>query len=254
MKRILEPESMDLSEEIEVFDRLERKFFYSFFLDQFVDTVLNLSIGTGEALDIGSGTGIIPIKLHRKNPRLSITGLDISPGMVEKARENLRREGLEGAITFVEGDGKKLPFDDRRFDLVTCNHVLHHVEDPAPFFNEVARVATDDAAIVMRDVCRPWTRLNLALARLVLIPFGDRKAIDMSIRSMAAGHTPQELNSSLKRSRLRGARVVRYYLIPRVLENFVGIEKPHRKRGKGKKLFPENITIPILGFPGKKSL
>jgi len=42
---------------------------------------------------------------------------------------------------FMAADGNKLPFKDKEFDYVFCNHVLEHVDDPIQFVSELSRVA-----------------------------------------------------------------------------------------------------------------
>jgi ubiquinone/menaquinone biosynthesis C-methylase UbiE len=42
---------------------------------------------------------------------------------------------------FIQADGASLPFEDKAFDYVICNHVLEHVDDPAAFLDEQTRVA-----------------------------------------------------------------------------------------------------------------
>lgn len=42
---------------------------------------------------------------------------------------------------FITADGNQLPFKDKEFDYVFCNHVLEHVEDPQQFVSELSRVA-----------------------------------------------------------------------------------------------------------------
>ena len=46
-----------------------------------------------------------------------VTGIDLSTGMIEKAKQNAQNMGLE--IDFFHGDAEKLPFENGSFDLVT---------------------------------------------------------------------------------------------------------------------------------------
>lgn len=41
---------------------------------------------------------------------------------------------------FINADGMSLPFEDKEFDYVNCCHVAEHIDDPAKFFDEIARV------------------------------------------------------------------------------------------------------------------
>lgn len=54
--------------------------------------------------DLGTGSGIIPILLEYRHPTLAIWGVEIQPRLVALARENIRDNGLDNAITIVQGD------------------------------------------------------------------------------------------------------------------------------------------------------
>lgn len=86
----------------------------------------------GCVLDIGCGTG-------RESARLAdmgaeVTGLDIAPAMLEKARTDYPH------ITFCEGDADALPFETARFDGVFSSMALQWSECPQQAMADVARV------------------------------------------------------------------------------------------------------------------
>lgn len=83
-----------------------------------------------EVLEIGCGTGMI-LKDIAPIARRAV-GVDISPGMLEKARER----GLE----VFEGSATALPFPDESFDAAYSFKVLAHVEDIRAAMSEVHRV------------------------------------------------------------------------------------------------------------------
>lgn len=83
-----------------------------------------------DVLELGCGTGLI-LKEIAPIARRAV-GIDISPGMLEKARGR----GLE----VVEGSATDLPFEDGSFDTVYSFKVLAHVEDIQKAMREVARV------------------------------------------------------------------------------------------------------------------
>jgi len=65
-------------------------------------------------LDVACGTGVVATTAARLGAR--VTGLDLTPELLDRARENSRTAGVE--IDWLEGDVEKLPFDDAAFDVV----------------------------------------------------------------------------------------------------------------------------------------
>ena len=65
-------------------------------------------------LDVACGTGVVSVTAARLGAR--VTGLDLTPELLERARENARIAGVE--IDWHEGDVEKLPFADAAFDVV----------------------------------------------------------------------------------------------------------------------------------------
>ena len=162
----------------------------------------------GLALDVGCGPGQIPIMMAARWPGLRITGLDAAPAMIEQARKDAARTGV--AISFQvlrlgpHGEAR-LPFDDASFDLVTSNSVLHHVADPVAFFDEIARVAKPEGAVLIRDR-PPSFRACVSVARALVRPEIFRRDA-AAIRSLG----PRRLHrgrtaGSLTESRLNDGR------------------------------------------------
>jgi SAM-dependent methyltransferase len=100
--------------------------------------------GARTVLDVGSGAGDVPHALVRdgrsSGREVRVTCLDRSDEMLAIAR---RRASDEDRLTFVHGDGGRLPFADGSFDVVTCTLALHHFEpEPArALLRELRRVA-----------------------------------------------------------------------------------------------------------------
>lgn len=79
-------------------------------------------------LDLGCGTGEAALFLAREYPRASIRGIDISPAMIECARQKIGLDP-EARIAFKVGDAAHLPFPDQSFDLICqVNVPLFHRE------------------------------------------------------------------------------------------------------------------------------
>jgi tRNA1(Val) A37 N6-methylase TrmN6 len=74
-------------------------------------------------LDIGTGTGIIPILLAGKTQAKSIVGLEIQAAMAEMANRSVELNGLENRVQIIRGDIKKYReyFNKSSFDVVVSN-------------------------------------------------------------------------------------------------------------------------------------
>ena len=77
-------------------------------------------------LDVACGTGVVSVTAARLGAR--VTGLDLTPELLERARENARIAGVE--IDWHEGDVEKLPFGDAAFDFVLSE--FGHIFAPRP--------------------------------------------------------------------------------------------------------------------------
>jgi SAM-dependent methyltransferase len=77
-------------------------------------------------LDVACGTGVVSVTAARLGAR--VTGLDLTPELLERARENARIAGVE--IDWHEGDVEKLPFEDAAFDVVLSE--FGHIFAPRP--------------------------------------------------------------------------------------------------------------------------
>lgn len=86
---------------------------------------------SGDVLEVGAGTGELWQHADPRSVRLTLT--DFSPAMCE-------RLGTVPQARVERCDATALPFGDGEFDLVVANHMLYHLDDPAPALAEFARV------------------------------------------------------------------------------------------------------------------
>jgi ubiquinone/menaquinone biosynthesis C-methylase UbiE len=105
-----------------------------------------------EALDVACGPGIVACALAARARR--VTGIDLTPAMLEKARALGAGKGFEN-LEWVEGDVAALPFEDSRFPLVVSRYSLHHFLDPRRVLCEMRRVCRPPGCIVIADVTVP---------------------------------------------------------------------------------------------------
>ncbi len=99
------------------------------------------------AVDIGTGTGQFAVYLARLGFR--VTGIDISEGMIRKAREHAQHLNLE--IDFQRNDADSLPFENNSFDVVASRNLLWTLPDPERAIEEWRRVLKPAGALVVSD-------------------------------------------------------------------------------------------------------
>ena len=91
-------------------------------------------------LDIGCGEGNHLLFFSKLG--LDINGIDVSPYMINRARERLGKR-----CSLKKGMAEDLPFDDNEFDIVTLIHTLEFLDDPLPALREAGRVAKEKVFI-----------------------------------------------------------------------------------------------------------
>ena len=99
-----------------------------------------------DVLEIGGGMGTDLAQFAANGA--AVTDVDLAAGHLRLAEENFRLRGLRGR--FIHHDAESLPFEDRSFDLVYSNGVLHHTPNTALVVSEIHRVLRPGGrAIVM---------------------------------------------------------------------------------------------------------
>lgn len=109
-----------------------------------------LELQTGmRVLDVACGTGNLALPAARRGA--VVTGVDIAPNLIEQARENAKREGLN--VQFDEGDVENLPYADASFDAVVTMFGAMFAPRPDITASEITRVVRPGGFIAMAN----WT-------------------------------------------------------------------------------------------------
>jgi phosphatidylethanolamine/phosphatidyl-N-methylethanolamine N-methyltransferase len=130
--------------------------------------VINKS--NGRVLEVGVGTGL---SLPHFKRTLEVVGIDLSPEMLEKARERVVEDNLTNVTGLHEMDASDLKFVDNSFDTVAALHVITVVPDPKKVMRELARVCKPGGEVILvnhfstEDGVRGWVERRMA-------PFGDK--------------------------------------------------------------------------------
>ncbi|MER6736417.1 class I SAM-dependent methyltransferase [Streptomyces puniciscabiei] len=100
----------------------------------------------GEVLEVAIGTGL---NLQFYPAEVSLTGLDLSPAMLDQARDRAAALGRE--IELREGQAHAMPFADDSFDTVVCTLGLCSVPDERPVIAEMYRVLRPGGRLLLLD-------------------------------------------------------------------------------------------------------
>lgn len=119
----------------------------------------------GKVLEVGVGTGI---SLPHYKRHLKITGIDLSPQMLDKARRRVSAQGLDQVEAIHEMDAAALDFADGSFDIVVAMYVLTVVPDPGQVMAELERVCAPGGEVIIvnhfsqEEGARGWVEKRLA--------------------------------------------------------------------------------------------
>ena len=103
-------------------------------------------------LDLGCGAGTDTlVAALMVGPEGSVTGIDMTPEMLEKARAGATALGDEN-VTFAEGEAERLPFEEASVDVVISNGVIDLIPDKDAVFGEIQRVLVPGGRIQIADV------------------------------------------------------------------------------------------------------
>ena len=100
-------------------------------------------------LDVACGSGQLSLWAARDG--IDVTGVDIAPNLVERAKARATAEGLNAR--FIEGDAEALPFDDASFDVVASLIGAMFAPRPELVAHELLRVCRSGGIIAMGN----WT-------------------------------------------------------------------------------------------------
>ena len=107
-----------------------------------------------KVLDLGTGTGIIPILMAAKTPAAHLTGLEIQEESADMARRSVAYNGLEDRIDIITGDIKDAPqiFGASSFDVITTNPPYMIADHGLVNPDEAKAVARHEIKCTLEDV------------------------------------------------------------------------------------------------------
>jgi phosphatidylethanolamine/phosphatidyl-N-methylethanolamine N-methyltransferase len=119
----------------------------------------------GSVLEVGVGTGL---SLPFYGEHLTVTGIDLSPDMLQKARARVDRRGVRNVAGLHEMDAGNLAFEDDSFDTVVAMYVMTVVPDPDRVMRELERVCAPGGEVILvnhfsqDDGMRGWVERRMS--------------------------------------------------------------------------------------------
>lgn len=161
-----------------LFEDLENNFIVEMFGD----------VQNKKTLDVATGTGRISVHLAKAGA--DVTALDLTPEMMEKAKEKAKNAGVK--INFIEGNAMALPFNDATFDNVITIRFVHLLskKDEEKVIEEMARVLKPGGQLIIE--------YNNLLYGGFLIPIIEAYRVHALKRNPERFAAPFGLNSKLK--------------------------------------------------------
>lgn len=147
-----------------------------------------------QALDLGTGTGIIPILLEAKTQGDHFTGLEIQTESADMASRSVRYNGLESKISIVEGDIKQAAklFGPSSFDVVTTNPPYMIGNHGLQSGSEEKAIARHELLCTLDDILRESKKLLKPGGRFYMVHRPFRLA-EIFSKMIAAGIEPKRM-------------------------------------------------------------
>ena len=121
--------------------------------------------GNESVLDVGTATGDLPLSIASLSGfQGRIVGVDWSPQMIRRAREEADRRGLEDRVQFEVVDVREgLPFDGGEFDAIICLGLLETLPKPEKVLAELRRVLRVGGVMAL-SLYQGWASKSVALS------------------------------------------------------------------------------------------
>ena len=180
---------------------------------------LNLPAGACRVLDVGTGTGDLAIDIARSHSLAEVIGLDYTGPMLAHAPAKAQAKGVAERLTWLRGDGHRLPFDDDSFDGVTSAFVLRNFADLHVAYAEMARVVRPGRRVVALEISPgesgAWqSAFDLYFQNLVpmvgKVVTGDSEAYRYLPDSVAAFLKPEEVAKVMRDAGLEALPAERF--------------------------------------------
>jgi arsenite methyltransferase len=202
------------------------------------------SLKAGETvLDLGSGGGIDCFLAAKKvGPSGRVIGVDMTPEMVDRARENARKSDTAN-VEFRLGEIENLPIADNSVDVILSNCVINLSTDKPRVFREAFRVLRPGGRMMVSD---------LALKKP--LPQAVRESVDAYVACVAGALVKEDYLSAIREAGFKDVTVVSEKSFPAelVLEDSLAPEIIQKLNVPQKKLMEHVSSVLSLNVRAQK--
>jgi demethylmenaquinone methyltransferase / 2-methoxy-6-polyprenyl-1,4-benzoquinol methylase len=170
-------------------------------------------------LDLATGSGDVAFALCKKvGTTVKIIGVDFCQPMLDQAIKKQNREkNCISCITFIQGDGLNLPFEDAHFSAATISFGLRNMANRHRCLCELYRVLRPSGRLYILEFSQPWRWVrpfyyfytNKILPKIAGLLTGDSAAYAYLNTSIAAYPGHEAMSEELKRAGFQQVTVKR---------------------------------------------
>jgi ubiquinone/menaquinone biosynthesis C-methylase UbiE len=144
-------------------------------------------------LDLGSGPGLLSVKLLQQIPEAEVVGIDPLPQMLRLAKENVLKSYAH-AFEVMQGASEKIPLKDDSVDGIVSRFSLPYWSQPSESFTEMYRVLKSGGIVVLEELNKEFPSWKLSLLRLRMYARGaGRRVADYHVKAYPQAHTMTEV-------------------------------------------------------------
>ena len=197
MQRIIEPEIMDDEEQVRAYAAADFEQPHTQFITLLGEKLPSLR-ATGNALDLGCGSGDITGRFASAYPGWSVDAIDGSEVMLNVARQAAIDAEVDEQLNFIKVLLPASPPVDCQYDLIFSNSVLHHFSNPTLFWSSLLERSAKQSAVFVMDLIRPSSQQ--AAATIVQRYSADEPDILRHdfYNSLLAAFEPEEIAEQLE--------------------------------------------------------
>ena len=152
-----------------------------------------------QCLDLACGTGDLTRALARRYPSTRVTGLDLTPEMLQRARALTAEPGVD----FVQGDMHALPLAEASVDVVTGGYALRNAPDLAVALREISRVLKPGGVCAFLDFSKSPHPVAQRAGHLLLKVWGGFWGLVLHRHADVYGYIADSLRGYPDRTALR---------------------------------------------------